>query len=314
MLRICVAVMISGLWPAIAWGVTSAPCSLRRAAAAGPSVWLLCDQKQLFVSGDEGLTWHTRHLPSDAKLRAIAFLDSRRGFIAGDGATLLATEDGAESWRQVPLPTEHNLTSIHFVGELGWVAGWRGVILHSRDGGKAWEQQESGVQQGLDGIFFADAEHGWAVGWNGTVLRTDDGGRSWKKVTVPSTVFSLDCVYFRDRDSGWAVGFGGRILRSRDGGVTWQEQESPTRGWLKSILFDASGRGWIATDHTLLVSEDGGDTWRPISIEGILFLHQVLPVKDALWAVGQFGVLRRAGGEGEFSALATLPRADRRGG
>lgn len=69
------------------------------------------------------MTWQTRRLPSEAKFRAIAFLDSRRGFVAGDGGAVLATEDGAETWRQVPLATQENLTSIHFVGGLGWLAG-----------------------------------------------------------------------------------------------------------------------------------------------------------------------------------------------
>jgi photosystem II stability/assembly factor-like uncharacterized protein len=119
----------------------SAPCSIQRAAAAEPYVWLLCDQANLLVSADEGATWQTRHLPTDVRLRAITFLDSRRGFVAGDAGTLLATEDGAETWRMLPVPTRENLTAIHFVGELGWVAGWSGVILHSDDGGKTWLQQ-----------------------------------------------------------------------------------------------------------------------------------------------------------------------------
>jgi len=292
----------------------SAPCPIQRAAAAGPYVWLLCDRRELLVSADEGITWQTRHLPSDVNLRAIAFLDSRRGFIAGDAGTLLATEDGAETWRQVPLPTRENLTAIQFVGDLGWLAGWTGVILHSRNAGKTWEEQQSGVRQGLDDIFFADADHGWAVGWNAAMLRTADGGRTWQKASVPRTVSSLDSVFFRDANCGWAVGFGGQILRSRDGGVTWHEQASPLHDRLKSVVFDNSGRGWIAADSALLVSEDGGDTWETMPVIGTLFLNQVMPVKDSLWAVGQFGVLRQASGEHGFTALATLPGAERMGG
>jgi hypothetical protein len=42
-------------------------------------------------------------------------------------------------------------------------------------------------------------------------------------------------------------------------------------------------------------------------LEGTLFLRQVLTVKNSLWAVGQFGVLRQNGGEAGFAALATMP-------
>lgn len=287
----------------------SAPCSIQRAAASEPYVWLLCDHKELFVSADEGLTWQARQVPVEEKLRAIAFIDSRRGFIVGDGGMLLATGDGGETWRQVPLEIRQNLTSIHFVGDLGWVAGWTGLILHSSDGGKTWERQQSGVQQGLESIFFADAEHGWAVGWLGTILRTSDGGRSWDRARTPSTLWSLDSVYFRDTKDGWAVGFGGQLLRSHDGGVSWQEQTCPVQAWLKSIVFDNSGRGWIASDNLLLVSDNNGGSWRSVPVEGTVFVHQVLPLKDSLWAVGQFGVLKQTGDGPKLAALSTLPGA-----
>ena len=291
----------------------SAPCSIERAAAAGTYVWLLCDRKELFVSADDGLTWQVRKVPSEERLRAIAFIDSRRGFIAGDAGTLLATGDGGETWRQVPLEISQNLTSIHFAGELGWVTGWTGVILHSRDGGKTWHRQQTGVRQGLESIFFADAVHGWAVGWLGTILRTTDGGRTWEKVRALSALWSLDCVYFRDTKEGWAVGFSGQILRSRDGGVSWQEQAQPVQAWLKSVVFDNSGRGWIAGANLLLVSDDNGESWRSVPVEGTVFVHQLLPLKGSLWAVGRFGVLKQTGEGPKLTALATMPGAGRLG-
>mgnify|MGYP005809866569 CR=1 FL=1 len=250
-----------------------------------------------------------RHLPTDGNLRAIAFLDTRRGFVAGDSGTLLATEDGAESWRQVPVPTRENLTSIHFVGDLGWIAGWTGVILHSADGGKNWVRQQSGVRQGLESIFFADSTHGWAVGWLGTILRTADGGNSWAKTQTPGTLWSLDSVCFRDTKQGWAVGFGGQLLRSTDGGVTWNEQISPLREWLKSVACDASGRWWIASDNAVLMSDDGGESWTRIPVDGTVFVRQVLPARNSVWVVGQFGVLKQTGDSPGLTALATLPEA-----
>jgi photosystem II stability/assembly factor-like uncharacterized protein len=311
MVRKWLVFLICGLWPALGTSATDAPCHVQRAAAAGPHVWLLCDRNQLFVSEDEGVSWQARRVPSEEKLRAIALLDSRRGFLAGDRGALLATEDGAASWRQVPLPTDENLTSIHFVGELGWLAGWNGVILHSPDGGRTWSRQHSGVQQGLDSIFFADADHGWAVGWVGTLLRTADGGRTWQQVRTPNAWWSLSSVYFQDASHGWAVGFNGQILHSEDGGLTWESQASPTRAWLTSVVFDNSGHGWITGDDQLLVSEDGGKSWHATPVEGTLFLHQVLPVGDSLWAVGRFGTVKRAGQSREFTALALTPGSDR---
>lgn len=290
----------------------AAPCSIQRAAAAEPHVWLLCDQRHLFVSPDRGATWQARRLPADVELRAVAMLDARRGFIAGDGGTLLATTDGAETWRRVPVPTGENLTSIHFAGELGWISGWSGVILHSPDGGRNWERQDSGIQQGLESVYFADPRHGWAVGWVGAILRTADGGRTWERVRTPSTLWSLDAVYFRDPKQGWAVGFGGLILASDDGGETWRQQESPVQAWLRSVVFDHAGRGWIGSDNGLLVSDDGGGSWRYVPVENTVFIHQVLPLSDSVWAVGQFGVLRQTDRSPKLTILSSLPASAQR--
>jgi photosystem II stability/assembly factor-like uncharacterized protein len=289
------------------WAATApvAPCSIQRAAVAGQVIWLLCDDQQLFVSGDQGAKWQMRRLPAGTKLRVVALLDSRRGLVAGDSGTLLATGDGGETWSKVALPVTENLTAIHFVGEMGWLSGWGGVILHSSDGGKSWTRQESGVTLGLDGIFFRDALHGWAVGWTGTILRTSDGGATWHKAQSPA-MWSLSAVHFPDLKNGWAVGFNGELLRSRDGGATWERQESPAKSWLTSVLFDGSGRGWIAAQKQLLVSGDGGDSWKPVPLEENLFLRQIVRVNDDLWAIGDFGVVRQTDKGLELRSVATM--------
>lgn len=306
--------MMAGMWPACAFQAASAPCSLQGIASAGADIWLLCDRKEAYVSADGGRTWQGRQLPSDQKLRAIAVLDAKRGFVAGDGGTLLSTEDGGRSWRQTLVDTTENLTSIQFVGDWGWVCGWTGIILHSKDGGRTWKRQPTGILQGLKSIFFIDREHGWAAGWAGTILRTTNGGETWQQAKMDKSHWSLESIYFRDRLHGWAVGFGGLILTSRDGGVTWTEQESPTQAWLKSVAFDGAGRGWIVADNQALLSEDGGTSWKSIPVPGSPFLHRVLWLKDSLWAVGQFGVLRSTTGERELTVVATLPGAKQEGG
>lgn len=306
MIRTVLAVLFFAGAAATAMG-TTAPCSIQRAAFSGEQVWLLCDQNELLVSTDHGNNWQTKRLPGDARLRAIALLDARRGFAAGDAGTLLATEDGAETWRPVTLPASENLAAIHFVGDHGWIAGWTGIILHSGDGGKTWERQSTGVQQGLEDIYFADTEHGWAVGWLGLILYTSDGGKTWAKAKTPGALWSLDAVRFKNAKEGWAVGFGGQLLRSTDGGATWEQQASPVREWLKSVACDGLGRWWVASANSLLVSENGGESWVTIPVEGSYFLHQVALARETVWAVGQFGVLRQSGSSFQLTALATLP-------
>lgn len=269
------------------------PCRVQNAAAAGQSVWLLCEQERLFVTDDAGKSWSERKVPAEARLRAVALRDSRRGFVAGERGVVLATENGGQSWRAVSVPTQETLTAIHFQGDKGWISGYGGVILHSADGGRTWVKQNTGILVALESVYFADERHGWAVGWVGTILRTTDGGQTWEQVKTSAAMWSLSAVYFRDPQNGWIVGRFGQILRSRDGGLTWQTQESPVRTSLSSVLFDSAGRGWITSDSGLLVSEDGGETWRTALDGDWYFLNRLISVGGSLWAVGPFDILKR---------------------
>jgi photosystem II stability/assembly factor-like uncharacterized protein len=270
-------------------------CWVNGSAASEHGLWLLCQEDSLYVSMDQGVTWQTKSLPAGLGFRTVYFLTDRKGFLAGDDGILMATEDGGSTWRKGEASTDRNLVSIHFVGDKGWIAGYDGVILHSEDGGKTWVSQKSGTTQPLDSIYFADAEHGWAVGWVGTLVRTTDGGQNWKLVDLPEDFWTLSSVYFRDKDNGWIVGFQGRILRTQDGGLTWKALKSPVPNWLTSVQFDSQGRGWIAADSALLVSEDGGETWRDIPVEDSIFVSRIQPAGDTLWAVGPLGLLQQPG-------------------
>ncbi len=286
-------VLFAALAPAFPVSLPGGDCWIQDAAAADGKVWLLCDREQLATSADEGRTWRWVRLPSGVKLRAIAFLDARRGFVAGDGGTLLATEDGGSTWRTQPAGTVEHLTDIHFVGELGWISGYGGTILHSSDGGRSWERQFTGLSQPLEAVFFLDAKHGWAVGWAGTILRTVDGGQYWQRAAAPGVSGSLSAVYFRDPQNGWIVGMWGQILRTRDGGASWETQPSPVRSWLQAVVFDKAGRGWIAGGADLLLSEDGGESWKLAESDLNLFLDRFVESNESVWAVGPFGALTR---------------------
>jgi photosystem II stability/assembly factor-like uncharacterized protein len=119
--------------------------------------------------------------------------------------------------------------------------------------------------------------------------------------------WSLTSVYFRDANNGWSVGFSGQILRSRDGGATWTAQTSPLKSSLTSILFDSSNRGWITADESLLVSEDGGESWKNVDgVDNQLFLCQLITVNGAPWAIGQLGVLRQTGPNSAWKKIESL--------
>lgn len=273
-------------------------CWLRDAASPAPStVYALCEQGVVWITADGGAKWTPRTIKSEQPLRAMAFLDAKRGIVVGDNGLVLGSEDGGATWRPQQSGTTQKLMDVAFVGNDGWASGMSGTLIHTSDGGRTWSAQKTGTTQALEGLFFLDAKHGWAVGWAGTILRTLDGGATWEAVKANEAQWSMSAVYFKDEKMGWAVGFAGQILQSTDGGLNWKVQASPVKSYLTSIAFDKQGHGWIAFDDGLLTSADGGTTWKPVAVDGRYFLARLLRMNDSLWALGQSVMLHYNGKE-----------------
>jgi photosystem II stability/assembly factor-like uncharacterized protein len=284
------------LLPLLASASDTQHCYLRDASSpAASTAYLLCEQGLVYGTTDGGATWAAHDTGATVILHAIAFIDGTRGFVAGDSGTLLATEDGGKTWQPRTSGSKENLLTVFALGNLVWTAGFDGALLHSTDGGRTWSKQTSGTTMALESIFFLDADHGWSVGWSGTILRTQDGGKTWESIKSKAASWTLDAVRFRDAKNGWAVGFSGQLLRSRDGGATWEAQKSPVQSWLTSVAADHANRLWIAADSQLLVSEDGGETWKAVVLDGNYFVCRVFPVGDAMWALGELGLLKQTG-------------------
>ncbi len=308
-MRIIVAAMavVAGMaaLPLMAQNQQDRSCWLRDAAVPGNStVYALCEQGAYWATADGGKTWVKRDTGATEKLRAMAFMDARRGFVVGDRGLMLATEDGGRKWEVRKLNATPHLMDISFFGELGWIVGYQGLILHTHDGGRTWDKQVSNTNQTLETVYFVDKDHGWVVGWAGTILRTVDGGQKWEVVKCDAAQWSLTSVLFKDAQNGWLVGFNGQIMRSKDGGAIWEPQSSPVKSWLTNIAVDKDNRLWITYDDGFLVSENG-ETWKAIPAGGRFFLGRLQRVNGELWAIGQSTILKQDGLKWErISSLA----------
>jgi len=199
---------------------------------------------QIAHSEDGGETWHTLFRSESENgyvtANAIHFVDASRGWLVGQGGTLMRTDDGGLDWSPVKLPLrdgEHpTLWDLTFADPAhGWAAGEHGSIFHTADAGTTWERQERGVpvvrpipggeprrrdvrpeletepdRLTVSAIRFADTEHGWAVGYyadvaESVVLRTDDGGATWSTEHVQPGE-QLRSLFVLDRNHAWAAG------------------------------------------------------------------------------------------------------------
>jgi photosystem II stability/assembly factor-like uncharacterized protein len=135
-----------------------------------------------------------------------------------------------------------------------------------------WQAIAVATDADFTGLWFADSSNGWLAGsgWainGGIVGRTRDGGRTWRFESgiVPGADrgAGLGRIQFRDSLRGWATAADAQVLLTVDGGETWRPVRLPRGGYIHDLQFDAGGEGW-AGGTQIAHTEDGGETWHTL--------------------------------------------------
>lgn len=120
------------------------------------------------------------------------------------------------------------------------------------------------------------------------LIRSTDAGQSWKTVSLAGEVD----FHALEADHGRVYGFdsaSGRLMTSGDGGETWEERQPP-RGVLDIAVHPSDPeRLAAASESGVQLSEDGGESWRPVGGE-IGFI--AWPAEDRLYLVGASGAVQ----------------------
>jgi Photosynthesis system II assembly factor YCF48 len=202
----------------------------------------------------------------------------------------------ASDWRTIALPARP--LNIMAKQDVMWVCGADELVAVSTDGGKTWNVQhlvKGGVVFLTVGV--VDERFAYAAGTGGALFFTKDDGKTWTRVIVPSQV-----VYnasFSDDEHG-LIQTPHAIYSTSNGGATWNPVKIDLASTdLKGFSFV---RGLVALDanhmaivmsqgnaayyaYKLLITEDGGATWKPedISHTG---LDSLTAYSGEYWAAG----------------------------
>jgi photosystem II stability/assembly factor-like uncharacterized protein len=140
------------------------------------------------------------------------------------------------TWESVVIPTQSNLNSVYFTDSItGWAVGDSGVIIHTSDGGVSWELQESNTDYGIVSLFFLNNKLGWASAFNyssppyGTLLlKTTNGGEDWITTNYPEDNIFITTIVYFDSLTGWMGGTPHTLIHTENGGNTWQQANIDT--------------------------------------------------------------------------------------
>ena len=260
--------------------------------------------------------WITSRVTSGGKdLNAVYFIDSKRGWVGGDGGFLAYTDDGGATWVERRLGTDRAINDVYFTNKEHGFALTGGSIFETSDSGHSWSESRkflpsefSGAVPELYSLRFNGKKRGWVVGsvsrgdsvTDSILAVTRDSGATWQVLRAPARreLIHIDVV---DDRRAWIVGAGGAILHTEDEGETWTKQESGTTATLFHIDFRNAKIGWAVGERgTILRTQNGGATWTKVDSPARATLLSVQFVTDEEgWSVGRGGVILRSGDGGQ---------------
>lgn len=135
---------------------------------------------------------------------------------------------------------------------------------------QSWQPLNSGVQIGLNGVFFTNDNIGYAVGGEGKIIKTTDAGNTWQQQNSGVTV-SLTKVIFVDANTGYCGGFGGTILKTTNAGNIWVNS-NPAPSAVQALCFTDSQTGFAVGIGFTMMTVNGGSNW----------VFQYLPTSDPI--------------------------------
>jgi photosystem II stability/assembly factor-like uncharacterized protein len=230
--------------------------------------------------------WSKIQSPTSNDLNTLFFIDSLRGYVAGDSGLILYTSNGGANWIQQQSNTDRNIIDLFFLNEdLGWAVAWsEGIlpfvtfILKTTDGGNNWTANQFRQNDILMySIYFVDSLKGFTGGNPGAIFKTTDGGANWDTTTIapaPFAYFPILNFNFFNNEYGFACGgahdIAGVTWKTTNGGDFWVPIDTaytpPDEIW--DIFFiDSANVIGVGGDPELfgvgiLRSSDAGETWK----------------------------------------------------
>jgi photosystem II stability/assembly factor-like uncharacterized protein len=219
-----------------------------RTAAAALVMWAVAvapTQAAPVSVGSSGWLWGDP-LPQGETLNQVAFKGAV-GYAAGEGGTVLRSEDGGHSWAGLSSGTEADLTLLQEVDPGTVVVGGGCTVRESTDSGATFRrlavsESEAGCANKITSLSFVSATTGYVERADGSILFTVDGGQTVQsKTSVPLAGGSAVKIAFLSASIGFAIvngGEGGRIYRTTDGASSWtQVALAPNKEPLYDLAF-----------------------------------------------------------------------------
>lgn len=184
----------------------------------------------LFRTENGGRSWHPVGGGRTTTWRTGWFTPTGEGALAGAWNRLATLKNARVTTTEVDALGGRAVTGVYFDGKQGLAVGQGGLILHSAgDQGATWSFVELKGLEAVRPVWDFHGIHGhgskvWVVGRPGSALLHSTDLGKNWKVLKTGHSVPLNGVHFLDDRFGCAVGELGTILMTEDGGETWRLQ------------------------------------------------------------------------------------------
>ncbi len=205
-------------------------------------------------------------IKNTSEYEAIVMVNAQVGYAADrPTGTILATEDGGNTWVRRQHLLSNNPLAIHMMDEQRGVAvGQTGSVLRTTDGFRTVQSSWNAGYGHLNCVFFINDTLGWIGTQSGRIYRTTDGAATWSLMqSGQGTSNYITAIQFVDTQIGYASAYGGgKVLKSIDGGLTWVSIAPDPLVFIRDLYFSDALTG-VAVGHAghIIRTSDGGDTW-----------------------------------------------------
>ncbi|MER3524799.1 MAG: hypothetical protein C4326_12310 [Ignavibacteria bacterium] len=208
-----------------------------------------------------GQVWTNEQYPKSGEFfNAVFFLDSLRGWLAGEFGHMVRTTDAGIHWIPVVTDsspnTQWSLVNVKFfTPRYGFAMGGRidiiGVVWRTTDGGIHWRTDQVSPEPAHDMVMLDSLHLVAMVGdmdYGASMIRTRNGGQTWQYTFL--NIFGLpQALSFRTRNEVWApLGFVGQMMYSLDTAHTWTALDTPFRRPVYDLVFTDSLTGYAVGD------------------------------------------------------------------
>lgn len=210
-----------------------------------------------------------------------------------------------------------HISDADFVSQsVGWVIG-SGQVSHTNDGGRSWINQfDQPPSNGLflpRRVFAVNQFTVWLLTlsdqFSPNCFFTTNGGKKWLVKEVPSLREPKD-IFFIDDRCGWIISDDGQtpavhswIHATVDGGSTWQSHDLAIYFTPAKVSFIDKDSGILlqvacdrlrnTTISNILITEDGGSSWRVLKSFPQLVIDIHITRDHHLFVVGESGFISK---------------------